>query len=170
MKKWIRHFCRLQPTPLAAVINVSGSRELLFVQQHASDAVNRLLDQVKSAEKQKYASLSTNLTEYGLDSPKTVVTLSGKAGKFELFVGETGPGKDPTMYVASSDAPKTPAAIIDKVYRDTKKALDSTELKARFYVQGLAPVGDTPDQMGRAMKEEIQLWARVVRERNIQVK
>ena len=44
VKRWIRHFCRLQQTPLAAAINVSGGRQLLFVQQHASDAVNRLLD------------------------------------------------------------------------------------------------------------------------------
>jgi tripartite-type tricarboxylate transporter receptor subunit TctC len=64
----------------------------------------------------------------------------------------------------------TPQSIIQKVYRDTKKALESTELKARFYVQGLAPVGNTPDEMGRAMKEESALWARVVKERKIQVK
>jgi len=32
------------------------------------------------------------------------------------------------------------------------------------------PVGDTPEEMGRAMKEESQLWARVVKERKIQVK
>lgn len=51
-----------------------------------------------------------------------------------------------------------------------KKALESTDLRARLYVQGLAPVGDTPEEMGRAMKEETQLWARVVRERKIQVK
>jgi hypothetical protein len=43
-------------------------------------------------------------------------------------------------------------------------------MRARFYVQGLAPVGDTPEEMGRAMKEETQLWARVVRERKISVK
>jgi tripartite-type tricarboxylate transporter receptor subunit TctC len=56
------------------------------------------------------------------------------------------------------------------VYRDTKKALESSRLKARFYVQGLAPVGNSPEEMGRAMKEESRLWARVVRERSIQVK
>ena len=64
----------------------------------------------------------------------------------------------------------TPKEIIQKVYRDTKKALESSRLKARFYVQGLAPVGNSPEEMGRAMKEESQLWARVVRERSIQVK
>jgi hypothetical protein len=41
---WIRRFARLQPAPLAAVITVTPDRQLLFVQQHASDPVNRLLD------------------------------------------------------------------------------------------------------------------------------
>ena len=41
---WIRRFCRLQPVPLAAVIRAGADRELLFVQQHASEPVNRLLD------------------------------------------------------------------------------------------------------------------------------
>jgi len=63
----------------------------------------------------------------------------------------------------------TPKAIIDKVYRDTKKALEASDLRARLYVQGLAPVGNTPAEMARAMKDETALWARVVRERNIKV-
>jgi hypothetical protein len=36
-------------------------------------------------------------------------------------------------------------------------------------VQGLAPVGNTPEQMAKEMKEESALWARVVKERKIQV-
>ena len=63
----------------------------------------------------------------------------------------------------------TPKAIIDKVYRDTKKALEASDLKGRLYVQGLAPVGNTPEEMGKAMQEESRLWARVVKERNIKV-
>ena len=64
----------------------------------------------------------------------------------------------------------TPQHVIDKVSRDARQALASTELKARLFVQGLAPVGDTPQQMGRAMKAESALWKTVVRERKIQVK
>jgi succinate dehydrogenase cytochrome b556 subunit len=63
----------------------------------------------------------------------------------------------------------TPKEIIDKVYRDTRKALESTEMKARFYAQGFATVGNTPEEMGKAMKEESAMWARVVRERKIKV-
>jgi tripartite-type tricarboxylate transporter receptor subunit TctC len=68
-------------------------------------------------------------------------------------------------------APKgTPQAIIDKLYQDVKTALNDTEMKARFYAMGLAPVGNTPAQMAAALKEETKLWANVVRERKISVK
>lgn len=58
---WIRHFSRLQPVPLAAVIQVTADRQLLFVQQHASEAVNGLLDDwgldKGAAERKSYARL-----------------------------------------------------------------------------------------------------------------
>jgi tripartite-type tricarboxylate transporter receptor subunit TctC len=64
----------------------------------------------------------------------------------------------------------TPKEIIDKVYRDTRKALESADLREKLSAQGLAPVGNSPDEMGRAMKAESELWKVVVRERKIQVK
>ena len=63
----------------------------------------------------------------------------------------------------------TPNEIVQKVYRDTKKALEASDLRGRLYVQGLAPVGNTPAEMAKAMKEESALWAKVVRERKIRV-
>ena len=85
-------------------------------------------------------------------------------------IAKTLPGFENTGWFGIVAPTGTPKEVVQKVYRDTKKALESTRLKARFYVQGLAPVGNTPEEMGRAMKEETQLWARVVRERNISVK
>jgi tripartite-type tricarboxylate transporter receptor subunit TctC len=61
----------------------------------------------------------------------------------------------------------TPKEVVDKVYRDTVKALDSTEMRARFFVQGLEPVGNTPQEFARAMATERARWAKVVRERRI---
>jgi tripartite-type tricarboxylate transporter receptor subunit TctC len=84
-------------------------------------------------------------------------------------IARTLPGFENTGWFGIVAPAGTPNDVIQKVYRDTKKALESSRLKARFYVQGLVPVGDTPAEMGRAMKEESQLWARVVRERNIKV-
>jgi len=64
----------------------------------------------------------------------------------------------------------TPKAIIDKVYQDTKKALQDAAMREKFFAQGLAPVGNTPEEMGRAMKAESELWKNVVRARKIEVK
>jgi len=85
-------------------------------------------------------------------------------------IAKTLPGFENTGWFGIVAPAGTPQAVIQKVYRDTKKALESSQLRGRLYVQGLAPVGDTPAEMGRAMKEETQLWARVVRERKISVK
>jgi len=43
-------------------------------------------------------------------------------------------------------------------------------MRARFFAQGLAPVGNSPAEFATAMKHESQLWAKVVRERKIEVK
>jgi tripartite-type tricarboxylate transporter receptor subunit TctC len=64
----------------------------------------------------------------------------------------------------------TPKEVVHKVYQDTKKALEASDLRGRLYVQGLAPVGNSPEEFGRAIKEETALWAKVVKERNIHVK
>jgi succinate dehydrogenase cytochrome b556 subunit len=84
-------------------------------------------------------------------------------------ISQTLPGFENTGWFGIVAPTGTPREIIQKVYQDTKKALESTELKARLYVQGLAPVGNTPEEMGAAMKAETALWARVVRERKIKV-
>jgi len=85
-------------------------------------------------------------------------------------IARTLPGFENTGWFGIVAPTGTPKEVVQKVQRDTKKALESSRFKARLYVQGLAPVGDTPEEMGRAMKEETQLWARVVRERKISVK
>ena len=85
-------------------------------------------------------------------------------------VAATLPGFENSGWFGIVAPTGTSKEIIQKVYRDTKKALESTEFKARFFVQGLAPMGNSPEEFAKAMKEETQLWARVVRERRISVR
>jgi tripartite-type tricarboxylate transporter receptor subunit TctC len=85
-------------------------------------------------------------------------------------IAKTIPGFENTGWFGLVAPTGTPKEILQKVYVDTKKALEASDLRGRLFVQGLAPVGNTPDEMGREMKEESALWARVVKERKIEVK
>ncbi|OGA37160.1 MAG: hypothetical protein A3G24_03265 [Betaproteobacteria bacterium RIFCSPLOWO2_12_FULL_62_13] len=63
----------------------------------------------------------------------------------------------------------TPKAIINKIHADSVKALQSADVKKRFNELGMAPVGNTPAEFAKAMKEESARWAKVIRERKLQV-
>jgi tripartite-type tricarboxylate transporter receptor subunit TctC len=85
-------------------------------------------------------------------------------------IAKTIPGFENTGWFGIVAPTGTPNDIVQKVYRDTRKALEASDLRGRLFVQGLAPVGNSPAEMAKEMKEESALWARVVKERNIQVK
>jgi tripartite-type tricarboxylate transporter receptor subunit TctC len=85
-------------------------------------------------------------------------------------IAKTIPGFENTGWFGIVAPTGTPKEIISKVYQDTKKALEDTQMKARFYAQGLAPVGNSPEQLAKELKEETALWAKVVKERKISVK
>ncbi len=85
-------------------------------------------------------------------------------------IGKTLPGFVNAGWFGIVAPTGTPKEVIEKVYHDTKTALESSEMKARFFAQGMAPVGNSPEEFGKAMKAETAMWAKVVRERKISVK
>src|SRR3989454_1433847 len=80
-------------------------------------------------------------------------------------IAKTLPGFENAGWFGIVAPAGTPKEIIRKVYQDTRKALEASDLRGRLYVQGLSPVGNTPEEFARAIKEETALWAKVVRER-----
>jgi tripartite-type tricarboxylate transporter receptor subunit TctC len=85
-------------------------------------------------------------------------------------IAKTLPGFENNGWFGIVAPAGTPKDIVRKIYADTRRTLESTEMRARFFTQGLAPVGNSPEQFAAAMKNESQLWAKVVRERKIEVK
>ena len=61
----------------------------------------------------------------------------------------------------------TPPAILAKVQADTARVLAGTDTKARLYVQGMTPVGNTPADFAKAMDAESAYWATVVKNRKL---
>jgi tripartite-type tricarboxylate transporter receptor subunit TctC len=63
----------------------------------------------------------------------------------------------------------TSPAVIDKVHRDTAKALEAADLRKRFDDIGMAPVGNRPADFAKAIREEANRWATVIRERKLEI-
>lgn len=83
-------------------------------------------------------------------------------------VAESGlPGFDNTGWFGFVVPAGTPHDIVEKIHRDTAKVLDSTEMRGRLFVQGMTPVGNTPEQFAKAIKEESVKWAKVVKDRKL---
>ncbi len=62
-------------------------------------------------------------------------------------------------------APKgTPPAIIERLHRELKAVLATSEVKAHFTEAGIEMVGSTPGEMDSYFREERDHWARVVKE------
>ncbi len=84
-------------------------------------------------------------------------------------VAETVPGFENIGWFGLMAPAGTPQPVIDRIYRDTIKALDSTDIRARFFVQGMAPAPLTPKAFAARIQSETARWASVVRERKIAV-
>jgi tripartite-type tricarboxylate transporter receptor subunit TctC len=61
----------------------------------------------------------------------------------------------------------TPREVIDKVQRDSAKALASDDFRARLAQLGMAPVANTPAEFAAAMREEGARWGKVISERGL---
>jgi tripartite-type tricarboxylate transporter receptor subunit TctC len=84
-------------------------------------------------------------------------------------VAETLPGFENLGWFGFMVPTGTPKEVIDKVYRDTAKALESPDVKSRFEGLGMAPVGNSPADFAKYVREETARWAKIVRERKLEL-
>lgn len=84
-------------------------------------------------------------------------------------VAETLPGFENLGWFGLMAPTGTPAAVVEKVYRDTAKALEGSDLRKRFEDIGMMPVGNSPADFARAIREEAVRWEKVIRGRKLQV-
>ena len=84
-------------------------------------------------------------------------------------VAETLPGFENLGWFGLMTPAGTPPAVIDKVYRDTAKALEAGDLRKRFEDLGMTPVGNSPSDFAAAIREESARWAKVIRARKLEV-
>ena len=57
---------------------------------------------------------------------------------------------------------RTPDAVIDRLYKEVKEALDSTEVKEQMAKFGFEPVGISPAEFAKRIEEEEKRWSKVI--------
>jgi tripartite-type tricarboxylate transporter receptor subunit TctC len=82
---------------------------------------------------------------------------------------ETLPGFENLGWFGFMAPAGTPKAVVDKIYQDTVKALQAPDIRTRFEQLGMAPVGNAPAAFAQAIKEESVRWAKIIKERKLQV-
>jgi tripartite-type tricarboxylate transporter receptor subunit TctC len=83
---------------------------------------------------------------------------------------ETLPGFENLGWFGLMAPAGTPKNLVDRIHRDTAKVLGTTDMRARLFVQGMGPMINTPEQFARLIRDETARWAKIVRERRIEVR
>ena len=74
------------------------------------------------------------------------------------------PGYVCTTWYALWGLKGTPKDALDKMYRETVKALQAPEIKGVWEAQGATAGGESPDKMEKLVADEIAKWAQVVKD------
>jgi len=86
-------------------------------------------------------------------------------------VAESGvPGFENTGWFGLLARAGTPAAVVDKIHRDTLTVLADSQIRGRLYVLGMSAVGNSPAELKRQMEAEMQRWAEVIKSRNLKAR
>jgi len=64
--------------------------------------------------------------------------------------------------------PGTPKEIVDRLQRESVKALADPEIKERYAALGLKPNGTTPDQLAALVRDQLGRYGKAIRDNNIQ--
>ena len=62
---------------------------------------------------------------------------------------------------------KTPRPAIDKLQRETAAVLAEPEMRERYAVLGIEPVGNTPEEFAAQIRADLARWEKVVKQANI---
>ncbi len=168
-----------------ANVGTSTLGYLLTMQMKALSGTD-IVDVSYKGASQVYPDLMTNQVQLFLDNPgaSTPLVASGKLKAFAVttptpsmpgvpLFSEAGKavglqGFDSEFWYGIVAPAGTPAAIIERIQAATAKYLNSPEGKQAFASRSLEPVGSTPGQFAATIQKDIERFAALAKQFNIQ--
>ena len=141
-------------SPPAALSLANGDTQALF-------AVASGIAPMVKAGKVKMLAVTSSKRFAQLPDLPTIAEAANKDNKLQGFEAMAWNG----LFTAAS----TPADIVQKINRDVNTALNSTDIKARLYVQGMQVVESTPQSFVKMIANDAQVWGKLINELGIKL-
>ena len=84
-------------------------------------------------------------------------------------IAESYPGFESSSWFGMLVPAKTPAAVIERLLKDTRAALKSPDVHQSLLTQGAEPGGQSPVEFGAYFQAEIRKWAKVIKSAGIKL-
>jgi len=84
-------------------------------------------------------------------------------------LAETVPGYDVVSWWGVVAPANTPRPVIERLSADLMKAVSMPDVKAGLLKVGMTAVGNTPEQFGQYIRDEIAKWTKVAKAANIKL-
>jgi tripartite-type tricarboxylate transporter receptor subunit TctC len=83
-------------------------------------------------------------------------------------VAESGlPGYESSLWYALLAPAGTPAAIIRRVHSETTAIIKSAAVTEQLLAQGAEPIGNSPQEAAKFLKDEIARWTKLIKQADI---
>ena len=134
----------------AALVDLAGGQVDLLFDQASSTVPN-----VRGGKIRALAVASSSRQSALPDTP-TFAEAGLRDFEIDNFTGLVGPAG-------------MPADAVAKVHAAAVKALATPQVKERFASLGVQPVGNTPEQFGAVIREDLARWSKVIKSAGIKV-
>ena len=85
-------------------------------------------------------------------------------------IAEAGvPGYEATIWLGLMAPAATPRPVIDKLNAEVVKVINAPEVKDNWSKQGAVPMGMSPDDFGKFLREDVQKWSKLVKDTGMKV-
>ncbi len=99
----------------------------------------------------------------------TSATRSAAAPELPTLAESGLPGYEISSWFGLFVPVNTPAAAIDRLYRETARALQMADVRERFAREGAEPVGSSPAEFNNYVRAEFAKYARIVKDTGVKV-